>query len=386
MSPHRCIVIGGGIGGLAAALALLREGVDVQVFEQAAAFGEAGAGLTLSRGAIRCCVHLGLEAPLRHHLTPAVDFAYLHYHTGARLPAPPVQPRRPGEEPHDGHIYRPDLHAILADAVRAFGAWRVVPAKKLAGVEQGPHGVYARFADGSSAAGDVLIGADGARSVVRWAVFGDGAPEFTGRIAYRFMLPAEQAGAFAEVGGPACLFVGHGQVFNRYLVARGRLLNCVGLLGRAGWAEDGWNCPATVDEMLAAYDGWHQSVRALIARAPAGTLVKWGIFARAPRQTWVQGRIALLGDAAHPMQPYLGLGAAMAIEDATILGRAFAGQPDIDAALAAYAQARVPRANEVMSLSKLQGDLFECTDPAHFPPARAPSHDASMRAFDPLAA
>jgi len=386
MASSRCIVIGGGIGGLAAALALLRAGADAQVFEQAPVLGEVGAGLTLSRGAIACCVHLGIEAALRRSLAPAADFAYLHYKTGAHLPMPPAPPNKPGEEPHDGHIYRPDLHAILVDAVRAYGADRIVLGKTLAGVAQGRAGATAIFADGASASADVLIGADGARSAIRRAVFGEGLPAFTGKIAYRFMLPAEQAGDFAQVGGPACLFVGHGQVFNRYLVSRGRLLNCVGLLRSAAWAEDGWNCAATVEELLAAYQGWHPAVLSLMARAPAGRLIKWGIFARPPRDVWVQGRVALLGDAAHPMQPFLGLGAAMAIEDGTVLGQAFAGHDDIDSALAAYAAQRIPRANDVMRLSKAQGDIFDTTDPEQSPPKGAPSHDPSVGAFHPAPA
>ncbi len=378
-------VIGGGIGGLAAALALLREGADVHVYEQSAAFGEVGAGLTLSRGAIQCCVHLGLEAVLRSRLAPAADFAFLHYKTGAHLPAPPRPPRVAGQEHDDAHIYRPDLHEILADAVRARGDHRLHLGKQLAGIDQSTAGITARFTDGTAATADLLVGADGVRSAVRGAVFGASPPEFTGKIAYRFMLPASEAGGFADTGGPACLFVGHGQVFNRYLVSNGRLLNCVGLRRSDDWAEDSWHCPATVEELLAAYQGWHPSVLSLMTRAPAGRLIKWGIFARPPRENWVQGRVALLGDAAHPMQPFLGLGAAMAIEDATILGRAIAAHEDIDEALAAYARARIPRANAVMLLSKKQGDLFDTTDPTDFPPKDAPSHDPSIGAFDPLA-
>jgi salicylate hydroxylase len=382
MSNTKFAIIGAGIGGLAAALALLREGAEVQVYEQASVLGEVGAGLTLSRGAISCCEHLGLGAALREVLAPVPHFAFLHYRTGETLPGPAP---RAGVQGHDGHVYRPDLHAILTAAVRGFGADRIMLGKRLSAVEASPDGVTARFTDGTSASAGVLVGADGVRSAVRQAVFGEGPPEFTGRIAYRFMLPAEEAGDFALVGGSACLFVGRGQVFNRYLVSNGRLLNCVGLLHGA-WAEEGWNCPAGVEELLAAYEGWHPSVRDVMARAPAGRLIKWGIFSRPPRDVWVQGRIVLLGDAAHPMQPFLGLGAAMAIEDGTILGREVAAQASIDAALAAYARARVPRAHAVTALSKLQGDLFDSTDPAQFPPPHAPSHDPAVGAFDPLAA
>jgi salicylate hydroxylase len=382
MVESTCIVAGGGIGGLTAALALLRAGVDTRVYEQAPVLGEVGAGLTLSRGAIKCCISLGLEAKLRENMAPAGDFAYVHFSTGARLPAPPPAPAKPGEEPDDAHIYRPDLHAILVDAVRAFGNDRIVLGAALTGIETSPGSVGAQFADGSSAKASLLIGADGARSAVRRIVFGEGPPVFTGKIAYRFMLPAEAAGDFAAVGGPACLFVGHGRVFNRYLVSRGRLLNCVALMRSEVWAQDSWNCPAAAEELLAALPGWHPSVLSLVRRAPPGKLIKWGIFAREPRQTWVAGRVALLGDAAHPMQPFLGLGAAMAIEDGTVLGRACAQLADLDAALAAYVRLRVPRANAVMRLSRTQGELFDTTDPADFPPKGAPSHDRAVGGFE----
>jgi len=383
MSRSVCTIIGGGIGGLAAALALLRAGVNVRVYEQAARLGEVGAGLTLSSGAIQCCVSLGLADAIRPYMATTANFAYLHYRTGETLPPAPDAPAKTASAPHGGHIYRPDLHAILVAAVRAYGDDRVVLGRKLAGIGRAPDRVVAHFADGTSAEADMLIGADGARSVVRRIVFGEGPPAFTGKIAYRFMLPVAEAGGFADVGGPACLFVGPGQVFNRYLVSQGRLLNCVALMRSQEWAEDGWNCPATVAELLATFEGWHPAVLSLLHRAPADRLIKWGIFARAPRDNWVEGRVALLGDAAHPMQPFLGLGAAMAIEDGTMLGRACAEHADLATALAAYAEVRIPRANAVMLLSKQQGDLFDSTDPADFPPKGAPSHNPAIGAFNP---
>jgi salicylate hydroxylase len=380
----KILIIGGGIGGLAAALALLRAGFDARVYEQAPALGEVGAGLTLSRGALACCAHLGIAEAVHSSLALATGFSYLHYQSGAVLVAAPPPAASHPKDVQGGHIYRPDFHGILVAAVRRYGQDRILLGHRLAGITQDAAGVTATFADGASAQGEVLIGADGVRSAVRAAVFDAEQPEFTGKIAFRFMLPVDQAGDFRLLGGPACLFVGRGRVFNRYLVSQGRLLNCVGLLACEGWAEDGWNTPATAEELLGHYEGWHPAVRSLMARAPEGKLIKWGIFARPPRDIWVQGRVALLGDAAHPMQPFLGLGAAMAVEDATILGRAFAEHADIDAALAAYARLRMPRANKVMMLSKLQGDLFDTTDPADYPPRHAPSHDPSVGVFDPL--
>jgi salicylate hydroxylase len=379
-----CLIAGGGIGGLAAALALLRAGVDVRVYEQASALGEVGAGLTLSEGAMRCCDTLGIGQAVRQWLAPAADFAYLHYSTGAMLvPAPPAAERPPADQAQSGHIYRADFHRLLVQAVQAFGADRILLGHALAGVEQDEGGVTLRFRNGATATGAALIGADGVRSAVRAQLFGEGLPEFTGRIAYRFMLPADAGRPFLDPGGRGCLFVGRSQVFNRYLVSGDSLLNCVALLRSDAWTEDGWNIPATTEELLAHYRGWHPSVVSLMERAPPGRLIKWGIFAREPRERWVQGRVALLGDAAHPMQPFLGLGAAMAIEDATILGRAFAETPTVHAALAAYERVRVPRANRVMVLSKRQGDIFDVTDPAAYPPRDAPSHDPTVGAFDP---
>jgi salicylate hydroxylase len=377
----KIIIAGGGIGGLTAALALLRAGFEVEVHEQAAALGEVGAGLTLGKGALQCCAALGIGAEVWRHAAPVGDYAFLHYRTGEVLARDEPGPN--GQQ--NAVIYRTDFHTILANAVCAHGPGRIHLGHRLTGLEQDDYGATARFANGNTARGDLLIGADGVRSAVRRLIFGDGEPEFTNRIAFRFMLPSDQAEQFLSPGGAACLFVGHGRVFNRYLVSNKRWLNCVALQRSREWMHDGWNHQATPGEMLAGFAEFHPSVISLMQRAPPDRLIKWGIFARPPRKDWVQGRVALLGDAAHPMQPFLGLGAAMAVEDASVLGRACAEKPTLQEALAAYAQARIPRANQIMRLSQQQGDLFDSTDPADYPPRGAPAHDASVAAYDPMA-
>jgi salicylate hydroxylase len=308
------------------------------------------------------------------------DYAFLHYGTGEVLARDTPGPT--GQQ--NAVIYRADFHNILASAVRTYGADRIRLGRRLTRLEQDSCGVTARFEIGSSALGDILIGADGVRSSVRRLVFGDGESEFTHRIAFRFMLPADEAKPFLDPGGAACLFVGPRRVFNRYLVSQDRLLNCVALQRSDDWTHDGWNHPATRDEMLAGFAAFHPSVISLMQRAPPHRLIKWGIFARPPREDWVRGRVALLGDAAHPMQPFLGLGAAMAVEDATILGRACAMKSTLPEALAAYEQVRIPRANQIMRLSQQQGDLFDATNPADYPPRGAPAHDVSVAAYDPM--
>jgi salicylate hydroxylase len=383
MTPGtRILIIGGGIGGLTAALALLRAGFDARVYEQAPSLGEVGAGLTLSKGALRCCDSLGIGEAVRRETAALARFPFLHFRSGVPL-GTPIVTSDTAEAERDGHIYRPDFHRVLVGAVRAHGDDRIMLGHSLASIQQEAGSVTAHFLNGQAAVGGLLIGADGARSVVRRLLFGEAAAPFTRRIAFRFLLPAEMAGPHLTVGGPACVFIGHGRVFNRYLVSHGRLLNCVAIQRHGDWTHDGWNQPAAVEELLAGFAGWHPEVLALMRLAPPDRLIKWGIFARPAREQWTLGRVALLGDAAHPMQPFLGLGAAMAVEDGTILGRAVAEMEDWQSALAAYARVRIPRANKVLALSKMQGDLFDSVDPGEFPPKDAPSHDPLLGAYDP---
>ena len=152
---------------------------------------------------------------------------------------------------------------------------------------------------------------------------------FTGQIAYRFLVDRAHAEPFLEHGRGA-LFLGPGATLNRYTLRAGTVVNCVGIVRSDRWADEGWQTPATRDELLGAFDGWRPQVTGLTGRAER--LIKWSIFDRAPLPEWSRGRVTLLGDSAHAMLPFLGLGAALAIEDGMILARAFAAEPDVAAA------------------------------------------------------
>ena len=262
-------------------------------------------------------------------------------------------------------IHRADLHAVLADAVRQHDANSIVTDHQAVSLEQDADHVSVQFANGRSAQGAVLIGADGVRSLIRNALFGPEEVRFTGYVAWRGLVPMDRVPVDA-LEPPSQVWIGPGHMINRYPVSNGKLLNFVAFAERSGWEEEGWNIPATVAELRAEFEGWHPHVTAIIDGVLEDKLFKWALCARSALMRWVKGRVALLGDAAHPLLPYLGQGAVMAIEDAVLLGRAFAAAEDVPRALARYEAARVGRARLVVEQSSLQVPRFHSSDPDSF--------------------
>jgi salicylate hydroxylase len=385
-SPGRISIIGAGLGGLTAALALLREGWRVRVYEQAAVLGEVGAGITLSPGAGKALASLGLGPALLAASLPVPDIAFVHYRTGELL-AGTFDKSTP---PDHGfakarHIHRADLHAILLAAVRAQDAGAVVTGARLLAVETKAATVTARFADASLATADALVAADGVRSTVRRLLFGDDSPVFAGQIAFRCLIPRAAAAPFMGAGN-AVVSIGAARIFNRYLIRAGALVNVIGIARSDAWQQEGWSTPATVEEFAAQFAGFHQDVLGLISRAPAQNLIKWGLFARPRAEHWAQGRVLLIGDAAHPMLPFLGLGAATAIEDGIILARALASKPGFEAAFSAFQQARAERVETVRRESIRQGEIIQARNPDQADLTQAPSQNAAIFDYDPAAA
>ncbi len=384
--PLSAATIGAGLGGLTAALALMRGGHKVRVYEQAPVLGEVGAGITVSPGAGQGLASLGVGEALLAASTPIPDIAFAHYRTGALLAGrfesgPPVDqgfatPR---------HIHRADLHGILLAAVLAMDPEAVTSAKRLVEVTPDECGVTAAFADGDTARADILVGADGSRSSVRRLLFEDSPPEFAGQIAFRCLIPREIAAPFLSAGN-AAVFLGPGRVFNRYLIRGGRLVNVIGLAQCDLWRSEGWNTPATPDEFIGVFDGFHADVLGLVAHAPPKSLIKWGLFVRQPLAGWSSGRVVLIGDAAHPILPFLGLGAALAIEDGLVLARALATGAAPHAAFAAFEAARTERVETVRQESIQQGRILQSGEPDGGAVARSPSQNAALFDYDPRTA
>jgi len=383
--PH-ILIAGAGLGGLTAAIALALRGFRVDVFEQAPVLGEVGAGLTVSRSAQAVFAELGLLGKVRETASITSRMAFLHY-TSGRLLAGAVDDGdgvwNP-DKPEGGiHIHRADMHALLAARFAELAPGHLHLGRKLVDFTDASGPVQVRFADGSTLEGDYLVGADGVRSAVREKLWGEGAPRFTGQVAYRFMVPGETAAPFLREAGRAAVFLGPGRVFNRYTLRGGAVVNCVGITRSESWTGEGWSTPARVDEMLALYEGWHPDVVGLMAKAPSAHLIKWVLFDRPQLSDWRRARTTLLGDAAHPMLPFLGLGAAMAIEDGMVLARALELSPDGDG-LNLYESLRQPRTRRIAELSRIQGEISQARDPDDYDPAAAPAQDKSIQDYDPV--
>jgi len=379
-------IIGAGLGGLTAALALQRQGWRVRVYEQAPVLGEVGAGLSLSPGAGRGLASLGVGPALLDASLPVPDIAFVHYRTGKRLAGALIQSVAPDRGFETArHVHRADLHAILLAAVGANDPDAVRTGKRLERVEQGAAHVVAHFADGEAVEAALLIGADGARSAVRRTLFDDQPPVFAGQIAYRCLIPIERAAPYLG-GVNAMVSIGAGRIFNRYLIRKGALLNVIGIVQSDVWPEEGWNTPATVAEFAHAFEGFHAQVLSLIGCAPPGHLIKWGLFVRPPIATWSAGRVVLLGDAAHPILPFLGLGGALAIEDGIVLARALNEASSIEPAFAAFEHARKPRVETVRTQSIVQGEIIQASDPDGAGVGRSPSQNTTLFDYDPCTA
>ena len=381
----KILIIGAGLGGLVAGLALRQRGFDVEIHEAAPQLGEVGAGLTVSRGAQQVFRALGIQDRVAAFSCRSSAFPFMHYRDG-RLLAGAHDFGDGGAD--DGvadvgrQIHRADLHAVLVAAFAEHGP-PVVLGHALTGIDETPGGVSAIFANGAKAHGDALIGADGVRSAVRGILWGQDSPRFTGQIAYRFLVPIDEARPFMSAGRGG-VFLGPKRTFNRYTLRGGSIVNCVGIVATDEWVGEGWSTPAPREDILADFAGWHPDVLSLIGVATSS--IKWGIFDRAPMAQWAKGRLTLLGDAAHAMLPFLGMGAAMAIEDGMILTRAFEVEPSIDAAFARYEAARKPRTTLVHEKSVAQGELTQSRDPDNYDHKAAPAADPSILAYDPVTA
>jgi salicylate hydroxylase len=359
-APLSAAVIGGGIGGLTAALALRQAGLDVRVFEQASALGEIGAGIQISPNATRILHGLGLAEALAVRGVRPVAVHQRRWDDGRTLlrVALGAEVEAAFGAPYY-HFHRADLLAALA---AGFPADRVHLGHRLVDLDERGDRVKARFDNGVAIDTGVLIGADGIHSRVREWLLGPERPRFTGCVAYRGLVPAQRV-AHLDLEVVASNWMGPGQHFVHYWVAGARLMNCVGILERDSWTRESWTDRGEVADALAAYAGWHPRVRELIG-ALEETFI-WALFDRDPLPTWTKGRVALLGDACHAMLPFMAQGAAQAIEDgaalAACLGRADAGD-DVPTALRRYEAARKPRATRLQEMSRANKTRFHLAD------------------------
>ncbi len=356
--PLRIVIVGAGIGGLAAACALRQRGFEVALFERADKLEEVGAGLQIGPNGVRVLRALGLGEDLRRNAFEPTAMVSLNWDDAIlrfREPMRGYYLEKFGVPYMTAH--RADIHAMLREAVAD------VPLRLSAhcvGAETVNGTAVARFADGTQAEADIVVAADGIRSTIRAQIFGADAPRFTGMMAWRAMVPMAcvptrvgPAGSVALARGEYVGWIGpNGHVITYPIGGTGDTLNIFGGHYTDEWVEESWSVPSSRDELIAAKAGWNEALLGMFRYVEH--VFKWGIYDRDPLPQWTCGRVTLLGDAAHSTMPTLAQGANMAIEDGYVLSHALAQHDDVDAALAAYVAARQPRTARVTLQSRQQ--------------------------------
>jgi salicylate hydroxylase len=357
IAKQSVIVVGAGIGGLSAALALRQAGLDVLVLERALAFVEVGAGLTLTPPGLRALDALRLLAPTLAASDNVARTAFIDYASGEllRMTESSETADRPATTDETRVIHRSDMHAILLDAALAAGV-ELRSGCEMAGISQNDTQATVHLADGTSASADLVVAADGVRSVARSKLHAGDPLRNIGIVAWRALIPVEDVADVWD-GQASAVHMGPGATFVRYTVRHGGLLNCVAIVKTDVIAAESWSTPSTLQELVSHFDGWSPGLHALLERMPSDGLFKWPLLDRDPIDRWTEGRITLLGDAAHPMLPFLGIGATMAIEDAVVLGRTMAAAEIPQRGLADYEQDRIERAIEITLASRRQAEI-----------------------------
>jgi 2-polyprenyl-6-methoxyphenol hydroxylase-like FAD-dependent oxidoreductase len=347
----RVAIIGGGIGGLTAANALIRAGIEVAVYEAAAELKEIGAGVALHANAMKVLRAIGAEDEVRK-VAGRSEWAVTRNGKTGRVISKTSRKQQAALFGIEGAtVHRADLLDVLADTLPP---GIVSLGKRCTQVRwSGDDVAVARFADGSEAEADIIVGADGIHSVVRTSLFGPDAPRFTGKICYRSVIPARAVrGALPSTDNGQWLGP-HGTIV-LYPLRGEELINVVCHYDDESYRHESWVTECSRDEVLERYADWHESLLRLFAAGD--TWYKWALYDRDPIPQWTRGRVTLLGDAAHPMLPYLGQGACQALEDGVVLATALAAEAsDPATGLARYERTRRPRASQVVLTARERG-------------------------------
>ena len=355
----KVLIVGGGIGGLTAALCCLHFGHDVTVFEHAAELGDVGAGLQLPPNAMKVFEALGLSGVISENAFRPGAIEARMGESGRYIFTIPLaeQAIDMWKSPYL-HIHRADYIEALRQALTD----RVPQALRLGasvmGFRHDEAGVTLTLDDGSEFSGDVLIGADGIKSRIRDILFGADTPRFTGNVAWRAVVPMDSLKS--HIPNPtACAWMGRGRHAVTYRLRGGQLANFVGVVERDDWREEGWAEKGTVEDALRDFEGWHPTITQIIESIEPNALFRWALFDRPPLSKWSEGHVTLLGDAAHPMLPFMAQGAAMAVEDSWIVARELS-QPNrpVNESLEVYQNLRLDRTRKVQMASRANMKTF----------------------------
>ena len=350
-------IIGGGIGGLAAALALARRNTPVVIFEQAKQLSEIGAGVHISPNGMHVIRALGLEDSIKAIAAHPSGIATRNYATGdinfeslfnedfeARFGAPFCS------------FHRADLHEVLVRALRSNPKIELKLGHKLVSIKPKDNESVLYFENNETFTSNCVIGADGIHSVTKHYCHGPTEIRFTGHVAYRGMVPSSAVGP--EVfENKFNIWVGPGKHVAAYPVRRGELINYVALVEEEGWQDESWTTLVPVKSLADSFKDWNPTVQALISSRRNQKIYKWALLGRDPLPSWSTENVTLLGDAAHPMVPYLAQGAVMALEDSWVLASCLNEANSIHSGLKRYEEARLTRTTSIQEAAWEQGQL-----------------------------
>jgi salicylate hydroxylase len=353
--PLKVIIIGAGIGGLAAACSLRQRGIEADVYESAGAIAEVGAGLQLGPNAVKVLEALGFSDALLDCTFEPLNRVTLNWNDATVRHSTPIKRDYPVlYGARFKTVHRADLHRLLLESLPD---GTVHLGKTCVDVETRGEVAVARFADGLEVEADLVIGADGIRSTVRRILFGFDQPRFTKSIAWRCLIDIAHVPEVVGPGGSVALdrrdhiswYGPDGQVLC-YPIADGSVWNIYAGRRSDEWAEESWSAPSSKEALIEAYRGWNEALLGVFEKVEE--VYKWGIFDRDPMPEWTRGSITLLGDAAHPTMPNLAQGANMAIEDGYVLSRNLAGDGVLTARLDRYVRERQPRTSQITLQSR----------------------------------
>ena len=360
----KILIVGGGIGGMTAAACLLKAGFGVSVFEQAPNLGEVGAGIQLSANPMRVLRHLGLVRELELAGVRPASYQFKMFDTAEVLQEIPL-----GDGYVERHgvpylsVHRADLLEALIGAVRRLNSDAVVLNAMATDFTEDRDGVTLRFQDGGEVRGDVLIGADGIKSMVRNRIVGPTAVNYTGDQSWRVLVPAERLEPRMRPD-TVNICVGPGKHGVVYPIRRDGLVNMVGCVEYETWDEESWTARRPWAEMKADFAGWHENIQAIIDNADKDECYRWAMNNRPPVDNWSTARATLLGDAAHPSLPYMAQGGAMAIEDGAVIARALQQEAEVAAALDLYQRNRLQRTARIVNESSANRNMFHLPNEA----------------------
>ena len=350
-------IVGAGIGGLTAAIAMRRRDIEVEVYEQSPQIAEIGAGVSLSPNAIKAFRALGLDRQIAAIGFESDNQLVRAWNTGDIL----SKVFRKGV--YQKEFGAPYLSAHRADLVEVLRQQLPDNAMHLGArcteVETGDNGARARFADGAEIEADLIVGADGIRSVVRQSLFGRDVPRFTGSVCWRGLVPLD-AFPHGLISTDLTLYMGPRSHVIHFMVRGGTLVNFVAHVETDAWTQESWTQECERSEVMETFAGWHDPLLRLLGSSER--YYKWALYDRDPLKSWSKGRVTLLGDAAHAMLPHIGQGACMAIEDGYALADLLAQCPDnLTEALRQYERLRLPRTRRAVLEARARGKEMHLT-------------------------